>query len=64
VEGKGSIFFNGGDMDLYGYCLGDPIDFVDSKGLAVLYWGFGVSTGLGIDSRPSDNIKLLGAALS
>jgi hypothetical protein len=51
-------------MDLYGYCLSDPIDFVDSKGLAVLYWGFGVFTGLGIDSRPSDNIKFLGAALS
>jgi uncharacterized protein RhaS with RHS repeats len=30
---KDPIFFAGGDVDLYGYVLGDPVNFVDPKGL-------------------------------
>ena len=30
---KDPIFFAGGDTDLYGYCLNDPVNFVDPWGL-------------------------------
>jgi len=30
---KDPIFFVGGDTDLYGYCLSDPVNFIDSWGL-------------------------------
>jgi RHS repeat-associated protein len=33
---KDPIFFNGGDVDLYGYCLNDPLNLVDPSGLEVL----------------------------
>jgi RHS repeat-associated protein len=29
---KDPIFFNGRDVDLYGYCLNDPLNFVDPNG--------------------------------
>jgi RHS repeat-associated protein len=29
---KDPIFFAGGDADLFGYCLGDPVNWVDPKG--------------------------------
>ena len=29
---KGPIFFGGGDTDLYGYCLNDPVNGVDPTG--------------------------------
>ncbi|MCI5227955.1 MAG: RHS repeat-associated core domain-containing protein, partial [Candidatus Electrothrix sp. AX2] len=32
---KDPIFFAGGDVDLYGYVLGDPVNFVDPDGLRV-----------------------------
>ncbi len=32
---KDPIFFAGGDTNLYGYVLGDPVDEVDTKGLIV-----------------------------
>jgi RHS repeat-associated protein len=42
---KDPIFFNGGDTDLYGYCLSDPVNGVDTEGLWSLsiegYYGFG-----------------------
>jgi RHS repeat-associated protein len=31
---KDPIGFDGGDSNLYGYVLGDPVDFVDPEGLA------------------------------
>lgn len=31
---KDPIGFAGGDVDLYGYCLNDPINFIDSLGLS------------------------------
>jgi len=31
--GKDPIFFAGGDTDLFGYCLNDPVNSVDSDGL-------------------------------
>jgi len=30
---KDPIRFNGGDVNLYGYVLGDPVNFVDPEGL-------------------------------
>ncbi|WP_345992191.1 RHS repeat-associated core domain-containing protein [Sulfurimonas sp. HSL-1716] len=33
---KDPIGFNGGDTNLYGYVLGDPVNLVDPKGLATL----------------------------
>ncbi|WP_281248180.1 hypothetical protein [Desulfovibrio gilichinskyi] len=29
-----SLGFTGGDVDVYGYCLDDPINFYDRTGLA------------------------------
>jgi RHS repeat-associated protein len=34
---KDPIFFAGGDTDLYGYCLNDPVNLVDPDGL--INWG-------------------------
>ncbi len=39
---KDPIGFAGGDANLYGYCLGDPVNLVDPSGLDT----YGVSTGL------------------
>ncbi|MBW2662707.1 MAG: RHS repeat-associated core domain-containing protein [Deltaproteobacteria bacterium] len=48
---KDPIGFAGGDTDLYGYCLNDPVNFVDPEGLwsitASFYWGYGGSITLG-----------------
>ena len=33
---KDPILFNGGDTNLYGYVLNDPVNFIDPKGLEVL----------------------------
>jgi hypothetical protein len=38
---KDPIFFTGGDVDLYGYCLNDPVNLVDALGL--WYIDIGVS---------------------
>ena len=35
------IGFAGGDTNLYGYVLGDPINFIDSNGLAGMDWLWG-----------------------
>jgi len=35
---KDPILFAGGDTDLYGYCLNDPINFVDPPGLTAMEW--------------------------
>ena len=51
---KDPILFNGGDMDLYGYCLNDPVNLIDPVGLWNLslsvYYGYGGSLTLGHDS--------------
>ena len=36
---KDPILFAGGDVDLYGYCLSDPISFIDPNGLRLKYKG-------------------------
>ena len=38
---KDPIDFGGGDSNLYGYVLGDPVGFVDAFGLASAYGGHG-----------------------
>ena len=38
---KDPIDFGGGDSNLYGYVLGDPVGFVDAWGLASAYGGHG-----------------------
>lgn len=35
---KDPILFKGGDTNLYGYCLNDPVNWVDHEGLLVLPW--------------------------
>ena len=35
------IGFAGGDTNLYGYVLGDPINFIDGNGLSAMNWVFG-----------------------
>jgi uncharacterized protein RhaS with RHS repeats len=35
---KDPIGYAGGDSDLYGYCLDDPVNFYDAKGLADVPW--------------------------
>ncbi len=42
---KDPIGFNGGDTNLYGYVLGDPVNFVDSNGLQM----DGFTSGVGAD---------------
>ena len=54
---KDPIFFTGGDTDLYGYCLNDPINWIDTDGLwsftVSFYYGYGVSITLGSsDGQP------------
>ena len=38
---KDPIHFEGGDTDVYGYCLNDPVNFVDPLGLEVFLVGRG-----------------------
>jgi RHS repeat-associated protein len=40
------IDFAGGDMDLYGYCIGDPMNFYDATGLITVSGGYGGQAGL------------------
>ncbi|GBC59973.1 hypothetical protein DENIS_0915 [Desulfonema ishimotonii] len=42
---KDPILFAGGDTDLYGYCLGDPVNWVDPFGLANDQSGMGPLSG-------------------
>ena len=35
---KDPILFNGGDSDLYGYCLNDPVNLVDPEGLFIFWY--------------------------
>jgi RHS repeat-associated protein len=54
---KDPIFFNGGDTDLYGYCLNDPVNLVDPEGLWKLsiqaYWGWGGGITAGVNPNGS-----------
>ena len=34
---KDPILFTGGDMDLYGYCLSDPLNWIDPDGLRFIF---------------------------
>ncbi len=34
---KDPILFAGGDTDLYGYCVNDPVNWIDPPGLAIAY---------------------------
>jgi hypothetical protein len=36
---KDPIGFAGGDVDLYGYCLNDPVNLIDPPGLVIKYAG-------------------------
>jgi len=42
--GKDPVFFDGGDTNLYGYCLHDPIGQIDPPGLTTV--GIGISVNL------------------
>jgi len=44
---KDPIDFGGGDSNLYGYVLGDPVDFVDSNGLKLELCKTGNGTEIG-----------------
>jgi RHS repeat-associated protein len=49
---KDPIGFNGGDTRLYGYCLNDPVNHIDSTGQEIKIewdWEFGVSFGVSVD---------------
>ena len=50
---KDPIFFAGGDTDLYGYVLNDPINFTDPFGLWTLQIGLGLNAGAGIGTTKS-----------
>jgi RHS repeat-associated protein len=61
---KDPILFAGGDVDLYGYCLGDPVNLVDPYGLTgiegtAVKIGTGAVSGAGIGS-----VGLIGAAVA
>ncbi|EFK06099.1 RHS repeat-associated core domain protein [delta proteobacterium NaphS2] len=44
---KDPIFFAGGDTDLYGYCLNDPVNLIDIKGNFWFEFGKGFSEHIG-----------------
>jgi len=46
---KDPILFNGGDSDLYEYCLNDPVNLYDEKGLWVIQ-AVGTALGAGINA--------------
>ena len=50
---KDPIDFEGGDANLYGYVLGDPVGFVDPEGLNPLLVGRGVPAAMGGDGKGS-----------
>jgi len=43
---KDPIGFDGGDANLYGYVLGDPVNFVDPEGLSIQKAGITVGIGM------------------
>lgn len=52
------INFKGGDTNLYGYVLNDPINFVDHTGLSVTVFYYGGGTGhigISINGQPKDS---------
>jgi RHS repeat-associated protein len=57
---KDPIGFAGGDTDLYGYVINDPIKWIDPWGLLVTYHGFGVSAGAGIGTE-GDSVNYVSA---
>ncbi|GBC59928.1 hypothetical protein DENIS_0870 [Desulfonema ishimotonii] len=56
---KDPILFAGGDTDLYGYCLGDPVNWVDSDGLNAATMG---RIGAGIFIAPVPGARIIGGA--
>ena len=48
---KDPIFFDGGDTDLYGYCLNNPINFFDRDGLIVEADPFDISLEIPVPSE-------------
>jgi RHS repeat-associated protein len=44
---KDPILFAGGDTDLYGYCVNDPLSFTDPRGTVTVYAGYGASFFMG-----------------
>jgi RHS repeat-associated protein len=55
---KDPIGFNGGDTNLYGYVVGDPINFLDPYGL--VKWGNAISAALGMVGNAIGVIAALG----
>jgi len=48
---KDPIGFDGGDANLYGYVLGDPVNFVDPLGLKTSWWDTGKNTKDAVDAQ-------------
>jgi len=44
---KDPILFNGGDSDLYGYCLSDPVNWVDPNGRIFNFAAAGIGAAVG-----------------
>ena len=53
---KDPILFAGGDTDLYGYCLNDPINWVDPFGLYDMYSSYRQLHGYKINHHPKLNL--------
>jgi uncharacterized protein RhaS with RHS repeats len=58
---KDPILFAGGDTDLYGYVLNNPINWVDPWGLLVTYHGVGGSAGAGFGTE-GDSVNYVSAS--
>jgi RHS repeat-associated protein len=62
---KDPIMFAGGDTDLYGYCLSDPVNLVDPDGLIVEADPFDISLSAGAWlSNPAHPGAILGATIT
>ncbi|GBC59953.1 hypothetical protein DENIS_0895 [Desulfonema ishimotonii] len=55
---KDPILFAGGDTDLYGYCVNDPVNWIDPSGL--INWGKLVTGALSV----TDGMTMAGTAIS
>ncbi len=62
---KDPILFAGGDTDLYGYCLSDPVNLIDPDGLIVEADPFDTSPSAGFWlSNPAHTGAILGATIA
>jgi RHS repeat-associated protein len=59
---KDPILLAGGDTNLYGYVVEDPVNLVDPIGTLVIYGGIGATAGIGYKSESPNLVSVGGGA--